>query len=148
MFNQKQAHCLIITEVTQAHDGSLRMAHALIDAVENAGPRGAKVQTDIAPFESTPSKPWRIEFPPQDSTHYEYWSASNALMTSRPARDVICLSYNAYHQIYASPALERKITVLLYRGDYTLKKALRMYPLLRTFSWMAIYYLLVATKDQ
>jgi len=69
-------------------------------------------------------------------------------MNSLPARDVTCLPYNAFHRIYASAKLESRITMRLYRWHHTLKKALRMYPLLKTFSWMARCYLLISTKDQ
>jgi N,N'-diacetyllegionaminate synthase len=67
------SHCLVIAEVAQAHDGSLGMAHAYIDAVVAAGADGVKFQTHIATAESTPGEPWRIKFSPQDETRYEYW---------------------------------------------------------------------------
>jgi N-acetylneuraminate synthase len=65
--------CLIIGEVAQAHDGSLGMAHAFIDAIANAGADAVKFQTHIAAAESTPDEPWRIKFSPQDATRYDYW---------------------------------------------------------------------------
>lgn len=65
--------CLVIGEVAQAHDGSLGMAHAFIDALANAGADGVKFQTHIAAAESTPGEPWRVQFSPQDATRYEYW---------------------------------------------------------------------------
>jgi N,N'-diacetyllegionaminate synthase len=65
--------CLIIAEIGQAHDGSLGMAHAYVDAVANAGASAVKFQTHIASAESTPSEPWRIKFSQQDATRYEYW---------------------------------------------------------------------------
>src|SRR5437763_1720168 len=65
--------CLIIGEVGQAHNGSLGMAHAFIDAIANAGADAVKFQTHIASAESTAAEPWRIRFSPQDSTRYEYW---------------------------------------------------------------------------
>lgn len=64
---------LIIAEIAQAHDGSLGMAHAYIDAVANAGADVVKFQTHIASAESTPSEPWRVKFSPQDQTRFEYW---------------------------------------------------------------------------
>jgi len=67
------ARCLIIGEVAQAHDGSLGMAHAFIDAIANAGADAVKFQTHIAAAESTPSEPWRVKFSPQDDTRYAYW---------------------------------------------------------------------------
>lgn len=65
--------CFIIGEVAQAHDGSLGMAHAYIDAIANAGADAVKFQTHIAAAESTPSEPWRVKFSPQDATRYDYW---------------------------------------------------------------------------
>ncbi len=60
--------CLIIGEVAQAHDGSLGMAHAFVDAIANAGANAVKFQTHIAAAESTPDEPWRVKFSPQDAT--------------------------------------------------------------------------------
>lgn len=65
--------CLIIGEVAQAHDGSLGMAHAFIDAIANAGADAVKFQTHMAAQESTAREPWRIKFSPQDNTRYDYW---------------------------------------------------------------------------
>ena len=65
--------CTIIGEVAQAHDGSLGMAHAFIDAIAAAGADAVKFQTHIAAAESTPAEPWRKRFSPQDDTRYEYW---------------------------------------------------------------------------
>jgi N-acetylneuraminate synthase len=65
--------CLIIGEVAQAHDGSLGMAHAFIDAIANAGADAVKFQTHIAAAESTPGEPWRVRFSRQDDSRYDYW---------------------------------------------------------------------------
>jgi N,N'-diacetyllegionaminate synthase len=65
--------CMIVAEVAQAHDGSLGMAHAFIEAIAIAGAQGVKFQTHIASAESTPHEPWRIAFSRQDSTRYDYW---------------------------------------------------------------------------
>ncbi len=65
--------CTVIAEVAQAHDGSLGMAHAFIDAAAHAGADAIKFQTHIAAAESTPSEPWRVKFSLQDETRYEYW---------------------------------------------------------------------------
>lgn len=73
MTSQNDHHCLIIAEVAQAHDGSLGMAHAFIDAAANAGADAIKFQTHIAAAESTPIEPWRVKFSYQDATRYDYW---------------------------------------------------------------------------
>lgn len=65
--------CTIVGEVAQAHDGSLGMAHAFIDAIAAAGADAVKFQTHIAAAESTPAEPWRKRFSPQDATRYDYW---------------------------------------------------------------------------
>src|SRR5687767_15874371 len=64
---------LIIGEVAQAHDGSLGMAHAFIDAIAASGADAVKFQTHLARAESTPAEPFRIKFSRQDATRYEYW---------------------------------------------------------------------------
>lgn len=63
----------IIGEVAQAHDGSLGLAHALIDAIADTGADAVKFQTHIASAESTPAEPWRVKFSKQDVTRYDYW---------------------------------------------------------------------------
>ena len=65
--------CLVIGEVAQAHDGSLGLAHAFIDAIADAGADAVKFQTHIAAAESTPGEPWRVKFSEQDATRYDYW---------------------------------------------------------------------------
>lgn len=65
--------CLIMGEVGQAHDGSLGMAHAFIDAIAEAGADGVKFQTHIAAAESTPDEPFRVSFSSQDASRYDYW---------------------------------------------------------------------------
>jgi N-acetylneuraminate synthase len=70
----EQKHpCIVIGEIAQAHDGSLGMAHAFIDAIANAGVDAVKFQTHIAAAESTPTEPWRVKFSQQDMTRYDYW---------------------------------------------------------------------------
>jgi N,N'-diacetyllegionaminate synthase len=66
-------HCLVIGEVAQAHDGSLGMAHAYIDAIADARADAVKFQTHIAAAESSPGEPWRVQFSSQDAARYDYW---------------------------------------------------------------------------
>jgi len=65
--------CVIIGEVAQAHDGSLGLAHAFIDAIADAGADAVKFQTHIADAESTAEEPWRVPFSRQDRSRYDYW---------------------------------------------------------------------------
>lgn len=73
LFSGEPGGCLVIGEVAQAHDGSLGLAHAFVDAVADAGAGAVKFQTHIASAESTPGEPWRVKFSPQDATRYDYW---------------------------------------------------------------------------
>jgi N-acetylneuraminate synthase len=65
--------CYIIAEVAQAHDGSLGLAHAYIDAIADTGADAIKFQTHIAEAESTLEEPWRVKFSYQDKSRYDYW---------------------------------------------------------------------------
>lgn len=64
---------LVIGEVAQAHDGSLGMAHAYIDAIADAGCDAVKFQTHIAAAESTTREAFRVAFSRQDATRMDYW---------------------------------------------------------------------------
>lgn len=66
-------HCYVIAEVAQAHDGSLGLAHAFIDAAAHAGADAVKFQTHIAAAESTPRETWRVPFSRQDASRFDYW---------------------------------------------------------------------------
>ena len=63
----------IIAEIGQAHDGSLGLAHAYIEAVAKSGADAVKFQTHFAAEESTKDEPWRVKFSYQDASRYEYW---------------------------------------------------------------------------
>lgn len=65
--------CLVIGEVAMAHDGSLGLAHAFIDAIARTGADAVKFQTHLADAEGTPSEPFRVSFSPQDPTRRDYW---------------------------------------------------------------------------
>ncbi|MBN1783224.1 N-acetylneuraminate synthase family protein [bacterium] len=73
MLNENKQECLIIGEIAQAHDGSLGMAHAYIDAIANAGAHAVKFQMHIADAESTIHETWRVNFSKQDKTRFDYW---------------------------------------------------------------------------
>ncbi len=63
----------IIAEVGQAHEGSLGLLHAYIDAIAATGVDAIKFQTHIAEAESSALEPFRIAFSKQDKTRYDYW---------------------------------------------------------------------------
>jgi N,N'-diacetyllegionaminate synthase len=64
---------LVIGEVAQAHDGSLGLAHAFVDAIADAGADAVKFQTHIAEAESTPAEEFRVAFSRQDASRFDYW---------------------------------------------------------------------------
>lgn len=64
---------VVIGEVAQAHDGSLNLAHAFVDAIADAGADAVKFQTHIAAEESTRDEPWRVRFSHADETRFDYW---------------------------------------------------------------------------
>jgi len=63
----------LIAEIGQAHEGSLGMLHAYIDAVAKTGVDAIKFQTHIAQAESSFHEPFRVKFSKQDKTRYAYW---------------------------------------------------------------------------
>jgi N,N'-diacetyllegionaminate synthase len=63
----------IIGEVAQAHDGSLNMAHAYIDAIANAGADAVKFQTHIAEAEGTAAETFRKSSPWIEETKAQFW---------------------------------------------------------------------------
>lgn len=89
----------IIAEVAQAHDGSLGIAHAFIDAAADSGVDAIKFQTHIAVAESTMREKWRVKFSLQDATRYDYWKRMeftaeqwNGLRKHAVSRNLIFLS--------------------------------------------------------
>ncbi len=63
----------LIAEIGQAHDGSLGLAHAYIDAAAETGVDAVKFQTHIAEAESSVYEPFRVKFSYADATRYDYW---------------------------------------------------------------------------
>ncbi|MEO7310327.1 MAG: N-acetylneuraminate synthase family protein [Chitinophagaceae bacterium] len=64
---------MIIAEISQAHDGSLGIAHSYIDALKDTGIDAVKFQTHIAAAESSAYEPFRVKFSYEDQTRFEYW---------------------------------------------------------------------------
>lgn len=63
----------IIAEIAQAHEGSLGMAIAYIDALAETGVNAVKFQVHIAEAESSEFEPFRVKFSEQDKTRFDYW---------------------------------------------------------------------------
>ena len=63
----------IITEIGQAHEGSLGILHSYIDALATTGVDAIKFQTHIAEAESSEHEPFRVKFSYEDATRYDYW---------------------------------------------------------------------------
>lgn len=87
------APCWIVAEVAQAHEGSLGMAHAFIDAAAFAGVNAIKFQTHIAAAESTAREPFRVPGSGQDASRFDYWrrmefTRPQWMDLARHARDV------------------------------------------------------------
>jgi len=63
----------LIAEIGQAHEGSLGMAHAYIDALRDTGVDVIKWQVHIAEAESSLDEPFRVRLSSQDATRMDYW---------------------------------------------------------------------------
>jgi N-acetylneuraminate synthase len=63
----------IISEIAQAHDGSLGILHSYIDAISKTGVDAIKFQTHIAEAESSEHEAFRIKFSYVDKTRFDYW---------------------------------------------------------------------------
>src|SRR5680860_446279 len=90
---------VVIGEVAQAHDGSLGLAHAHVDAIAEAGADAVKFQTHIAEAESRLHDPWRVRFSYEDDTRFDYWKRMEfseeqwaGLRNHAEARDLAFLS--------------------------------------------------------
>ena len=69
----KSSSLYTIAEIGQAHEGSLGMLYAYIDAVAKTGVDAIKFQTHMAHAESSEFEPFRVKFSKQDQTRYQYW---------------------------------------------------------------------------
>ncbi len=64
----------LIGEVAQAHDGSLNLAHAYVDAIADAGANAVKFQTHIAAAESTKEESFRKSSAWIQESKAEFWT--------------------------------------------------------------------------
>ncbi|MCH4551233.1 N-acetylneuraminate synthase family protein [Aestuariibaculum sp. L182] len=69
-----------IAEIGQAHDGSLELLYAYIDAVAITGADAVKFQTHIADAESSIYEPFRVKFS-EDKTRFDYWKRMEFSLT-------------------------------------------------------------------
>ena len=68
-------HIYVIGEVGQAHEGSIGLAHAYIDALAHAGANAAKFQVHIAEAESSIYEDFRVKIPYQNGSRFDYWKS-------------------------------------------------------------------------
>lgn len=68
-------HIYVIGEIGQAHEGSIGLAHAYIDALAHAGANAAKFQVHIADAESSIYEDFRIKIPYQHGSRFDYWKS-------------------------------------------------------------------------
>ena len=69
----KRTKTYLIAEIGQAHDGSLGMAHSLIDAISPLGVNAIKFQMHYAAYESSVNENFRINFSYEDKSRFDYW---------------------------------------------------------------------------
>ena len=86
---KKNSYPYIIAEIAQAHEGSLGIAHSLIDANE-AGASTVNFQFHLADQESSKDEPWRVPLETQDKTRFDYWKKNGIF---RRILDQIEISY-------------------------------------------------------
>ena len=63
----------IIAEIAQTHEGSLGIAHSMIDMISETGASAVKFQCHYASEESSKNEPWRVKLRTQDASRYDYW---------------------------------------------------------------------------
>ena len=100
----------LIAEVGQAHEGSLGMAHAYIDALADTGVDTVKWQIHIAEAESSPEEPFRVKFSKQDATRMDYWRRMEFTMDQWREIKSHCESVGV--QFLASPFSQAAVDLL------------------------------------
>lgn len=68
-------HIYVIGEIGQAHEGSIGLAHAYIDALAHAGANAAKFQVHLADAESSIYEDFRVKIPYQNGSRFDYWKS-------------------------------------------------------------------------
>lgn len=100
----------IIAEIGQAHDGSLGMLYAYIDAVAKTGADAIKFQTHYAEAESSAYEPFRVKFSKQDATRYDYWKRME--FTPQQWKDIGAYCKDVGLEFISSPFSNRAVDVL------------------------------------
>ncbi len=102
----------IISEIAQAHDGSVGIAHSMIDAAKAAGVDAVKFQTHIASEESTSDDVFRKPFSYQDSSRFDYWKrmefdVSHWVSLKKHAEDIGLVFLSSPFSVAAVTLLDR-----------------------------------------
>lgn len=109
---------LIVGEVALAHDGSLNLAHAFIDAIADTGADVVKFQTHVEPDATVLPSRFRVAPAwPQDQDRYAYWAR-----TGFTADQWSGLARHARHRDIAfvsSPFSVAAVRVLTKNGNIT-----------------------------
>jgi N,N'-diacetyllegionaminate synthase len=113
--------CFIIGEVGMAHDGSLGMAHAYIDAIAKAGAHAVKFQTHIAEEESTAAEPFRVSLSGQDDSRQAYWRRT--AFSERSWCELVDHAHRVGLCFISSPFSEVAVDLLVGAGADVLKIA-------------------------
>lgn len=103
--------CFLIAEVALAHDGSLGLAHAFIDAAAEVGVDAVKFQTHIAAAESTARESFRVPIFPQDKSRFDYWKRTE--FTSDQWRGLAEHAHRRSLVFLSSPFSEQAVDLLL-----------------------------------
>lgn len=109
----------LIAEIGQAHDGSLGMLHAYIDAVAQTGVDAIKFQTHIAEAESSIHEPFRVKFSRQDATRFDYWKRMEFSQEQWNEIGKHCKEVNL--EFISSPFSNKAVDVLEQAGVETYK---------------------------
>lgn len=113
--------CFIIGEIGMAHDGSLGMAHAYIDAIAKAGAHAVKFQTHIAEEESTAAEPFRVSLSGQDDSRQAYWRRT--AFSERSWIELVDHAHRVGLCFISSPFSEAAVDLLVRVGADVLKIA-------------------------
>lgn len=113
--------CFLIGEVAMAHEGSLGMAHAFIDAIARTGAHAVKFQTHIAEAESTAAEPFRVALSGQDGSRYAYWQRT--AFSEDGWKDLVDHAHRVGLCFISSPFSEEAVDLLVRVGADALKIA-------------------------